>query len=233
MTFFSSIPLTLFAYMSRKYAKILLLTLLVLISFITFIEIIELLRRAGQKAPDMSSVYVVFLGIMNIPTLVDKILPFAVLFGSMICFYLWVHSHEFLVGRITGQNIWQALLPVIATVFAFGLFHIAVFNPIAATTSKQYEYLMGEIFGSKKQSELSVSKNGIWMRDIEDGNNFIINGATLNVEMSSIHSPLVYQIKKDGQLAWRIKADEMRLVNSSWIISNATRIQNDGQRVFR
>ena len=72
--------------MSRKYAKIVLLTLLVLISFITFIEIIELLRRAGQKAPDLSSMYVVFLGIINIPTLVDKILPFAVLFGSMICF---------------------------------------------------------------------------------------------------------------------------------------------------
>ena len=89
MVFFSRIPLTLFVYMSRKYAKILLLTLLVLISFITFIEIIELLRRAGQKAPDLSSLYIVFLGITNIPTLLDAILPFADLFGSMICFYLW------------------------------------------------------------------------------------------------------------------------------------------------
>ena len=77
--FFSRIPLTLFVYMSMKYAKILLLTLLVLISFITFIEIIELLRRAGQKAPDLSSIYIVFLGITNIPTLLDAILPFAVL----------------------------------------------------------------------------------------------------------------------------------------------------------
>ena len=219
--------------MSRKYAKILFLTLLVLISFISFIEIIELLRRAGQKAPELSSMYVVILGITNIPTLVDKILPFAVLFGSMICFYLWGRSHEFLVGRTTGQNIWQALLPVIATVFAFGLFHITVFNPIAATTAKQYEYLMGEIFGNNRQSELSVSTNGIWMRDVEDGNNFIINGATLKkVEESLIRSPLIYKIQKDGQLDWRIKADEMRLVNSSWIISNAVRIQNDGQRVF-
>ena len=48
MTFFSSIPLTLFSYMSRKYAKIVLLTFAVLISFITFIEFIELSRRAGQ-----------------------------------------------------------------------------------------------------------------------------------------------------------------------------------------
>ena len=232
MAFFSSIPLTLLAYMSRKYAKILFLTLLVLISFISFIEIIELLRRAGQKAPELSSMYVVFLGIINIPTLVDKILPFAVLFGSMICFYLWGRSHEFLVGRTTGQNIWQALLPVIATVFAFGLFHITVFNPIAATTAKQYEYLMGEIFGNDRRSELSVSTNGIWMRDLEDGNNFIINGATLMVEKSLIRSPLIYKIKKDGLLDWRIKADEMRLVNGSWIISNAIRIQNDGQRVF-
>ena len=38
---------------------------------------------------------------------------------------------------------------------------------------------MGEIFGSDRQSELSVSTNGIWLRDVEDGNNFIINGAML------------------------------------------------------
>ena len=232
MAFFSSIPFTLLAYMSRKYAKILFLTLLVLISFITFIEIIELLRRAGQKGTELSTLYVMFLGITNIPTLVDEILPFAVLFGSMICFYLWGRSHEFLVGRASGQNIWQALLPVIATVFAFGLFHITVFNPIAATTAKQYEYLMGEIFGNNKQSELSVSTNGIWMRDVEDGNNLIINGATLKVEESIIRSPLIYQIQKDGLMDWRIKADEMKLANGSWIISNAIRIQNDGQRVF-
>ena len=232
MAFFSTIPLTLFVYMSKKYSKILLLTLLVLISFITFIEIIELLQRAGQKGADLSSLYLIFLGIMNIPTLLDTILPFAVLFGFMICFYLWGRSHEFLVGRTTGQNIWQALLPVMATVFAFGLVHIIIINPIAATTAKQYEYMMEEIFGKKSQSELSVSTNGIWMRDVEDGNNFIINGETLQVEKLSIRSPLIYQIKRDGQLAWRIKADEMRLVNNSWIISNATRVQNDGQRVF-
>ena len=232
MAFFSTIPLTLFIYMSKKYAKILLLTLLVLISFITFIEIIELLRRAGQKAPDLPSLYIVFLGITNMPTMLDTILPFAVLFGSMICFYLWGRSHEFLVGRATGQNIWQALLPVMATVFAFGLVHITIINPIAATTAKQYEYLMEEIFGNNRQSELSVSTNGIWMRDVEGGNNFIINGQALRVEETSIRSPLIYQIQEDGRLAWRIKADEMKLVNNSWIISNATRVQNNGQRVF-
>jgi len=63
VSFFYSIPLTLFSYMSRKYAKIVLLTLAVLVSFITFIEIIELLRRAGQKAPELSSLYIFFLGI--------------------------------------------------------------------------------------------------------------------------------------------------------------------------
>lgn len=232
MTFFSSIPLTLFSYMSRKYAKIVLLTFAVLISFITFIEIIELLRRAGQKAPDLSSLYIVFLGIINVPTLMDEILPFAVLFGSMICFYMWGRTHEFLVARTTGQNIWQALLPVIVTVFIFGLFHITIINPIAAASAKQYDYLMENIFGRKDQSELSISTNGIWMRDVETGNNFIINGKTLQVEKAVITEPLIYQLEQDGQLSWRLQADEMKLTNKSWIISNATRIQNDGQRLF-
>ncbi|HCD63630.1 MAG TPA: hypothetical protein DEQ51_03780, partial [Alphaproteobacteria bacterium] len=232
MSFFYSIPLTLFSYMSRKYAKIVLLTFAVLISFITFIEIIELLRRAGQKAPDLSSLYIVFLGIINVPTLMDEILPFAVLFGSMICFYMWGRTHEFLVARTTGQNIWQALMPVIVTVFIFGLFHITIINPIAAASAKQYDYLLESIFGRKDQSELSISTNGIWMRDVEAGNNFIINGKTLQVDKAVITAPLIYQLEPNGQLSWRLQADEMKLTNKSWIISNATRIQNDGQRFF-
>ena len=88
---------------------------------------------------------------------------------------------NFLLGATTGQNIWQALLPVMATVFTFGLVHITIINPIAATTAKQYEYLMEEIFGNNSQSELSVSTNGIWMRDVEGSNNLIINGETLRL----------------------------------------------------
>ena len=45
-----------------------------------------------------------------------------------------------------------------------------------------------------------------------------------------ITAPLIYQLEPNGQLSWRLQADEMKLTNKSWIISNATRIQNDGQR---
>ena len=232
MTFVSSLPLTLLGYLSRKYAKIVLITFAALISFVTFIEIIELLRRTSQKAPDLSSMYIIFLGLMNVPTLMDEILPFAVLFGSMICFYMWGRTHEFMIARTTGQNIWQALLPVILTVFFIGVFHITIINPIAAASAKQYDFMVESIFGRTQQSELSISTNGIWMRDSEAGNNFIINGKTLQVEQSLITAPLIYQLEKNGQLSWRIQADQMKLLNNSWIISNATRIQNDGQRFF-
>ena len=62
---------------------------------------------------------------------------------------MWGRTHEFLVARTTGQNIWQALMPVIATVFIFGLFHITIINPIAAASAKQYDYLLESIFGRK------------------------------------------------------------------------------------
>ena len=53
----------------------------------------------------------------------------------------------------------------------------------------------------------------------------------MQVEESSIRSPLIYHIQEDGKLARRIKAEEMKLVKNSWTF-RATRVQNDGQRVF-
>ena len=55
------LPMTLFSYLSRRYLQIVLIATLGLVTFISFIEIIEILRRAGNKAPDLSALYVVLV----------------------------------------------------------------------------------------------------------------------------------------------------------------------------
>ena len=123
-----TLPMTLFSYLSRRYLQMVIGATLGLVCFISFMEIIsnnfneiiEILRRISNKAPDLSSIYIVMIGLLNVPSIFDQVLPFGVLFGSIACFHLWSRSHEFLVARVMGQNIWQALMPVIITAFIVG-----------------------------------------------------------------------------------------------------------------
>ena len=228
---FWAVPLTLFSYLFGRYLLVVLVSVLVLVSFIGFIDIIELMRRAGNKAPELSALAIIGISLLNLPTLLDKILPFGVLFGSMICFYFWGRSHEFLVARTIGQNIWQALLPVLSAVFCIGLVHVAILNPIAASAAKQYDFYLESIFGAAEMNEFSVLTNGIWIRDSGGINNLIINGRGLDVDENRITEPIIYQLSETGKMNWRMQAKSMTLSEKGWQIYQAVRINNQGVRI--
>ena len=208
-----------------------LLATLALVSFISFIEIIEILRRVASKAPDLSSIYVVLISLLNIPSILDQALPFGVLFGSIACFHLWSRSHEFLV-RVMGQNIWQALMPVMLTAFCIGCVQVAIINPIGSAAAKQYNFVMETVFGETDKSELSVLTNGIWVRDNDATHNVIINGGSLEVQNSLILDPIIYHLNPNGQLQWRTQAASMKLTENGWIIADAVRVSNAGENTI-
>jgi len=224
-----TLPMTLFSYLSRRYLQMVIGATLGLVCFVSFIEIIEILRRISNKAPDLSSIYIVMIGLLNVPSIFDQVLPFGVLFGSIACFHLWSRSHEFLVARVMGQNIWQALMPVIITAFIVGCLHVAVINPVAAAAAKQYNFVIKSIFGEADKSGLSVLTNGVWVRDSDASYNVIINGGSLKVQNSLIIDPIIYHLNPNGQLLWRTQAASMKLTDNGWIIVDAVKVSNDGQ----
>ncbi len=48
------------------------------------------------------------------------------------------------------------------------------------------------------------------------------------MEKSVIHNPIIYQLADNGQLMWRIQAQNMKLTENGWIITQATKISNEG-----
>ena len=191
-------PITLFSYLAKNYTIKILIALLILISLVTFIDVIEFIRKTGERQIEISSFQIIFITLLKIPSLLDSLLPFSVIFGSITCFYLWNRSNEFLLARTTGQNIWQAISPVILSLTIIGLIHIFIINPIAATTTKQHDFLISGLFGKTNVNEMSISTNGIWIRDTNINYDLFINGNQLDLYDASIKNPTIYHLKKMG-----------------------------------
>ena len=227
MNWFPSITLT--VYLARNYFAWIMGALFTLLCFVALIDFIELYQRASKYDLDISNITILTLGMMNLPTIFDEILPFGLLFGSMTCFYFWSKSHQFVAIRSFGQNIWQTLFPIILVAGSLGLFHILIFNPISAVISQQHDTQMNSIFNNTPKSLVSISSSGIWLRDTFFDDNVIINGSSVNTEQAIIFEPVLYILNETGSLKWMVKANSMQLDKGFWTFKEPKRIELNGE----
>ena len=222
-------PLALSFYLSKRYLFWILITLGGLLAFVLLIDAVELYRRFNNASTDESAFTLVLILCLGIPEKLDILLPFGILFGSMSCFNSWNKTNELLAARSFGQNIWQALLPVFATVIAIGLFQILVLNPIKAATVETQTTLKIDVFGNTSTNNLAVSTSGIWVKDASDGKQLIIHGQSLELTTKRINEPIIYGLDGKGGVAWRIRADFIELDDKGWIIEGARRSNKLGK----
>lgn len=220
---------TLFRYFALRFVSWITLCLLGLASIISLIQTVELIRRVSVLTSSPPDINFLKMALLNLPAVVEMILPFAMLAGAMLCFSSWNHSNEFVAVRGFGQSIWAALGPALFSAFIIGMLLVTVINPIGAVTSKRHEVQMAEIFG-ESDSNFSVSTSGIWLRDTLERGKLIIRGDALNAETASIINPVIYLYHDNIHMKAVYKASSMQLTDKGWILDHASRWQSDGQK---
>lgn len=221
-------PLVLSLYLSKRYLFWVFLTLGCLLAFITLIDAVELYRRFSNTNSDRSSAIVIWLLLMGLPEKIDLLLPFTILFGSILCFQNWSKTNELIVARGFGQNIWQALLPVFLTVLVIGSAQNIVLNPIKSATISAQDELKGTLFGRQDAGRLSISASGVWLKDTNSIDNLIIHGPSLSLAENRINEPVIYNLDDNGSIIWRIQAHAMTLTNKGWRVDGAIKSDNLG-----
>ena len=221
-------PIALSLYFSKRYLFWLTLTLACLLAFVTLIDTVELYRRFSNANTDRSGLLIMLLIVMGLPEKIDLLLPFAVLFGSILAFQNWAKTNELMVARGFGQNIWQALMPVFLTVLAIGSVQNLVLNPIKSATISTQQELKASLFGRQDTGRLSISASGVWLKDTSAVENLIIHGPSLSLSEYRINQPIIYNLDENGSIVWRIQADAMTLTDNGWQVSKAARSDNVG-----
>lgn len=155
--------LTLSAYISRHFLLALLGTLLVIMGLIVLLDFIELLRRSTGKA-GTEALVLLGLSLMKLPTLMQQVMPFAVLIGGMIAMWRLTRSHELVVMRAAGVSVWQFLAPALLLVAVLGVANVTVVNPLSAALYKKYEQAEDSLT-LRRQGSFNLSEGGLWLRE--------------------------------------------------------------------
>lgn len=212
-------PPTLNWYLVRLYFFNFLMLLAGLLAVIYLFDTVELLRRAA-KIENIPLSLTLMMGIYKLPEVGQLVFPFAVLFSAMLTFWQLTRRHELTIVRSSGLSVWQFITPLIVVALMIGVFKVTLINPMGALFIKKFENLESEYL-ERKSSLVTLSEQGLWLRQGHDGGTAILHSERIDVKDWSLNNVVVFFFSEDNSFLRRIDAKAAKLEEGQWGFNNA------------
>ena len=219
-------PFIIYKYFTKNLVQYFLIALFSLIALIFFIDLIELFRRASNKIGVAHLQQANFYDILGMASLkitgnIEKILPFAVLIGSISCFNQWRKNNYYIITRSSGLSLWKIITPSLLCFFILGIFSITVLNPFSTIMNKKYENLETIFFKHKKLNNFSFDNKGFWMKQTFNGKTIIINAYKVNSKLQTLNDVNIFILNENGDFEKRVSAKTAKFDKNKLSLSNA------------
>lgn len=189
-------------------------------------DLLELVRRSGDRE-GFSILRVGAISLLRVPQLMEQVLPFAVLFGSIGAFLSLSRSLELVVTRAAGVSVWQFVAPAFVIGLVIGGLAITVYNPLAVYLRTWSDEMAAGLF-NREQNFLIDTTADVWLRqDGEDGES-ILHARQLTDRGQRLVGLTILAFNRRGRFMERIEADEARLSSGRWNLTNATVYTTEG-----
>lgn len=217
---------TLSIYIARQLLMWLGIMAVGLGSLVFLLSFVEQLRRTSGVAG-----LALELAALQLPFLIQKTLPFIILFGSMMAFWRLSRSNELVVARAAGISAWQFLLPAVLVGAAVGAAQTTTFNPLAATMLARYEQIDAKYL-RHATSRLSVSPTGVWLRQRNKDGQTVINAQRIALNGAELLTVIFFEFQDPDRFLRRIDAESAVLRDGYWDIRDATLSTPEDPRHF-
>lgn len=205
-------------YVARRFAVSFAIILLGIAAMVFILDFIELMRRAASHQ-DVTIGLLLNMAMLKLPFMIEKLIPFAVLFGAMHTYWRLTRFHELVVARSAGVSVWQFLVPAVVVAAAVGTFTIMAFNPLASIMLGRYDQLEGRyILG--RTSLLAVSSSGLWLRQSDANGQMVLHASRMLQGQMELKDVIVFSFDTANRFVGRMDADEAKLADGAWVLSN-------------
>ncbi|WP_425053701.1 LPS export ABC transporter permease LptG [Psychromarinibacter sp. S121] len=205
-------------YIARRFLWSFLMVLGVFVGLYFLIDMVEQVRQF--EAGTVGFVPIVKLTLLNMPAGLYTILPLIVILATLTLFLSLARSSEMVITRASGRSAIRSLLAPVTVALLIGAFSVAVFNPIVASTQKHYEILAGRLSGNDA-SVLSVSQEGLWLRQGGPEGQTVIHADRANLEGTVLFGVTFLAFDRDGLPRRRIEAESAGLTPGEWNVTQA------------
>ncbi len=195
--------------------------------FYALLDMVEQLRKFD--ADQIGFLNILHLTALNVPAGLYRILPLIVILSTIALFLNLSRKSELVVTRAAGRSALRSLISPVIVAFLLGGLAVAMFNPIVAATKKQYETVSNR-YSQKESSVLSISKEGLWLRQGDASGQIVIRAERANLDGTHLFRVTFVGFSADGIPSYRIEAEGAELTEGAWLLTNAKRWDLSGAR---
>lgn len=217
---------TLTRYFGRIFLKWILGLFLGAAVLVYLIDVLELMRTRLDDAPD-SILGLMAVSALRVPLIMEQVLPFAVLIGSIAAFVTLSRRSELVVSRAAGLSVWQFAAPGLAVAIGIGIVGTLAYNPAAVAMKVASDRLAGEIVG-RTASILSEQSSERWLRQHTAEGDAVMSVSGVADGGETILRPVFWQFDATGRLVRRVEADSAGLSGDTWRLRNAVVVDTSG-----
>src|SRR5947209_10185391 len=211
---------TLIRYFGLRFLSAVMSVFFGFFVLIVLVDYIEFMRRASD-VPNLSAWMVAKASFFRVPQLTERLLPFSVLAGAMVCYLALSRRNELVIALSAGMSAWQFVAPALIVAFGMGVAATAIYNPLSAAMREWSKKLEAEIFGDTKNVMQQQSASGFWVRQRSPEGQAIIYATSSQEQGVRLDGVSVFTFDPAGKALERIEAKRATLEPGQWRLEQA------------
>ncbi|MDB4196764.1 LPS export ABC transporter permease LptG [Ascidiaceihabitans sp.] len=205
-------------YFARRFFAAFFFLTVVSYAIVVLVDLIEQTRKFSRFNVSLSDR--LGLTFLNAPETVNQILPLITILATVVMFIGLARTSELVVTRAAGRSAMRSLVSPITVSLIIGSLAVAVLNPIVAATSKRYAVL-SESYRSDGLSALSISGEGLWLRQGDTNGQTVIRASRSNADASVLYDVTFIVYAPNLGPIRRIEAGSAALGKGDWFLRDA------------
>jgi lipopolysaccharide export system permease protein len=188
---------------------------------LVLVDYIEMVRKTSGLV-SASAVMVAETSLFRVPQLLEKMMPFCVLIGTMTCYLALSRRLELVVARAAGVSAWQFIAPALISAILLGMLATIAYNPMSANLRELSKRMEAELFGSAPGGGIQDAA-GFWINQINSDGQVIMNAARSEQQGVRLTGLTLFRFDTDYRFKERIEAREATLEEGRWVFKSIRR----------
>ncbi len=213
-------------YIAKKFIIYFIATFFSLAGISLLVDVIEMLRRSYDMEVNFFTIFIISL--TKIPFLLSQILPFCIIFSTVMTLWSMNRSSELIIYRAIGISAKSFIFPLIILAFIIGIISTTIFNPLVSSMYNKHNHLLDKN-GFSSDSTSFLSYDGLWLREQIGDSTSTINTQSLILKNNKLHTKQlsIINVKDDYILNYRLEANSAIIEDNQIIIPKATIFKPD------
>ena len=190
--------------------------------FLIFFSLIFILNLLTEleffKDLKVSSFYPLYLSLINTPMFVFEMFPFIFLISTQVFFNNLFSNNEMNIFKYSGLRNSKIFSIISSATLVLGLFIILIFYNFSSNLKYLY-FGLKSVYTTDNQYLAVITKNGLWIKDINDDKTLMINAAGFS--QNELQDAYISEFNKNYEIIRNIKSDKIDISKKKWVLENA------------